>query len=68
MKKSTIKFLVYLLNQELDQEYYNDFLDQKELDQYTIDLIDATKDFISQYGDWFDSYFLDEKLEKYNVN
>lgn len=67
MKKTTLNFIMYLFNQELDQEYYNDFLDQKELDQYTIDLIDAAKDFIDSYGDWFDKYFLDEKLEKYNV-
>lgn len=68
MKKSTIDFIIKMFHNELDGEYYDDFLDQEELDDYSKDLIAAAEDFIAHEGDWFDNYFLNEKLEKYKVS
>lgn len=67
MKKSTNKFIIELLENELDAEYYDGFLDQKELDDYTKDLIEASVDYISNNGEWYDKYNLKDKLEKYGI-
>lgn len=67
MKKSTNEFIIKLLENELDAEYYNDFLDQKELDGYSKDLIDASIDYINNNGEWYDKFALREKLEEYGI-
>ena len=67
MKKSTNKFIIELLENELDAEYYDDFLDQKELDGYSKDLIEASIDYINNNGEWYDKYNLRNKLEKYGI-
>lgn len=65
MKRSTIEFIEKMFYNELDGEYYGNFLDQEELDDYSKDLIDASKDFFKCYADWFGNFALQEKLEEY---
>ncbi len=65
MKKSTIEFIKKMFYNELDGEYYGNFLDQKELDDYSRDLIEASIDFFNNYADWFGNFALKEKLEDY---
>lgn len=68
MKKSTIEFIKKMFYNELDGEWYGSFLDQKELDDYSKDLIDAARDFFRNNTDWFGNYALEETLEEYGVN
>ena len=65
MKKSTIKFIKEMFFNELDGEYYGNFLDQEELDDYSKDLIEASIDFFNNYCDWFENFALKEQLEEY---
>jgi hypothetical protein len=68
MKESTRKFIIYLLLRDLEEEWYEGFLDNPQyLDTYTKDLIDATIDFIGKKGEWFDKVILDEELVKYKL-
>lgn len=63
MKKETIEFIIKLLDRELDAEYVQDNKEPLEID-YVKDLINASKDFISKYGEWYDNYYLKEKIEQ----
>lgn len=66
LKKKTIQFILYLLNQEIEAEYVQDNKDNTEI-PYVMDLLRATLDFIKVYGDWYDKYSINEDLEKLNV-
>ena len=66
LKKETIQFILYLLNQEIEAEYVQDNKDNTEI-PYVMDLLRATLDFIRVYGEWYDKYSFSEDLEKLNV-
>lgn len=63
MKKETIEFIIKLLDRELDEEYVEDNKEPLEID-YVKDLINASIDFIGEYGEWYDKYYLEEKIEQ----
>ena len=63
MKKKTKEFIIKKLMDEINDEYIEGYFDNP-LDDYTSDLLDAAVDFIGTQGEWYDKYFLREKLEE----
>ena len=61
MKKSTIEFVIWLLEKELDSEYINDNKNINEID-YVKDLINASQDFSKKYGNIADILNINEKI------
>lgn len=63
MKKSSIAFIKRLLEDEIDREIIQDSENVEEI-EYVNDLVETTKDFIKNYGEWFDIFYLEEKLDE----
>lgn len=63
MKKSSIAFIKRLLEDEIDREIIQDSEDVEEI-EYVTDLVETARDFIKNYGEWFDSLYLKEKLDE----
>lgn len=63
MKKDTIDFIKSLLEREIQAETIQENGEMSSI-AYIKDLINATKDFIKQYGDWTDAIYLDELVEE----
>ena len=63
MKKTSIKFIKILLEDEIDREIIQDSENVEEI-EYVTDLIETAKDFIKQYGDWFDNLYLKDKINE----
>lgn len=65
MKKETKDFIISLLLQELNAEYVQDSKDIDDI-EYVQDLIKGSKDFVSNYGEWHDKYFIKEAINRLN--
>lgn len=63
MKKSSIAFIKRLLEDEIEREIIQDSENVEEI-EYVNDLVETTKDFIKNYGEWFDGFYLEEKLDE----
>lgn len=63
MKLSTKKFIIKLLEQELSFEIINENINVNEV-EYVKDLIEASKNFVNLYGDWYDRYSINSKIKE----
>lgn len=63
MKLSTKKFIIRLLEQELSSEIINENINVNEV-EYVKDLIEASKNFVNLYGDWYDRYSINSKIKE----
>lgn len=63
MKLSTKKFIIKLLEQELSSEIINENINVNEV-EYVKDLIEASKNFVNLYGDWYDRYSINSKIKE----
>lgn len=63
MKKSSIAFIKRLLEDEIEREIIQDSENVEEI-EYVNDLVETAKDFIKNYGEWFDGFYLEEKLDE----
>lgn len=63
MKLSTKKFIIKLLKQELSSEIINENINVNEV-EYVKDLIEASKNFVNLYGDWYDRYSINSKIKE----
>ena len=63
MKLSTKKFIIKLLEQELSSEIINENINVNEVG-YVKDLIEASKNFVNLYGDWYDRYSINSKIKE----
>lgn len=63
MKKSSIAFIKRLLEDEIEREIIQDSKNVEEI-EYVNDLVETAKDFIKNYGEWFDGFYLEEKLDE----
>lgn len=63
MKLSTKKFIIKLLEQELSSEIINENINVNEV-EYIKDLIEASKNFVNLYGDWYDRYSINSKIKE----
>lgn len=63
MKLSTKKFIIRLLEQELSSEIINENINVNEV-EYIKDLIEASKNFVNLYGDWYDRYSINSKIKE----
>lgn len=63
MKLSTKKFIIKLLEQELSSEIINENINVNEV-EYVKDLIEASKNFVNLYGDWYDRYLINSKIKE----
>ena len=63
MKKSSIAFIKRLLEDEIDREIIQDGENVEEI-EYVNDLVETARDFIKNYGEWFDTFYLESKLDE----
>lgn len=63
MKLSIKKFIIKLLEQELSSEIINENINVNEV-EYVKDLIEASKNFVNLYGDWYDRYSINSKIKE----
>lgn len=63
MKKSSIAFIKRLLEDEIDREIIQDSRNVEEI-EYVTDLVETARDFIKNYGEWFESLYLENKIEE----
>jgi hypothetical protein len=63
MKKPSIAFIKRLLEDEIEREIIQDSENVEEI-EYVNDLVETAKDFIKNYGEWFDGFYLEEKLDE----
>lgn len=63
MKKSTINFIKRMLRDELDREIVQDSPAIEEV-EYVQDLIEATRDFVTSYGEPFEYILVEEQIDE----
>ena len=63
MKKSSIAFIKRLLEDEIEREIIQDSENVEEI-EYVNDLVETAKDFIKNYGEWFDGFYLEDKIDE----
>ena len=63
LKKDTIQFIKKLLEDEIEREIIQDNPKPEEV-EYIQELVKSTIDFINKYGDFYDKFYVSEKIEE----